>query len=376
MLKDNIVKSFNIQKFDKDLMQFNFRGELDVKGHMDGQLVYHDGGDNTITTWAKHSMIHALTGDEFTAWGSLGKNTPLNTHAALTYVNPDGNCISNKQYWWSYADLVSSCPPWTTPNAADTTAATLLYSILPTKILFGTGRESDTWGHLTTQEQSILSAGGWTGGSDPSTGFETGIASTTDNYYSGTLTNAGTYGSFSGAGTITNSRTFTDPLTAKLVGTPDPGEFGVQGAIKDSLPGSGVAAGVVTRVNTGIGNPNFLYFQRDFTTRWASTSSEVYISSNTGDNYEHKITYSMTMPSQTDTYLNWYYPYNGFTLKVAGLFSDSRLVMGNNIPPGQSAAGYYQYTNMPSGIMFAKRYISPITKVAGLQLSIQWTIYI
>ena len=142
------------------------------------------------------------------------------------------------------------------------------------------------------------------------------------------------------------------------------------------MPGSGVAAGVVTRVNTGIGNPNFLYFQRDFTTRWASTSSEVYISSNTGDNYEHKITYSMTMPSQTDTYLNWYYPYNGFTLKVAGLFSDSRLVMGNNIPPGQSAAGYYQYTNMPSGIMFAKRYISPITKVAGLQLSIQWTIYI
>ena len=244
--------------------------------------------------------------------------------------------------------------------------------------MFGTGRESDLWANLTDLEKTTLTYAGWTGDSNVTTGFNTGVAATTanGNYYSGTLTNGGTYGSFSGAGSITNSRTFNDPLAAKLVGTPDPGEFGVQGAIKDSLPGSGVAAGVVTRVNTGIGNPNFLYFQRDFTTRWASTSSEVYISSNTGDNYEHKITYSMTMPSQTDTYLNWYYPYNGFTLKVAGLFSDSRLVMGNYIPPGQSAAGYYQYTNMPSGIMFAKRYISPITKVPSLQLSIQWTIYI
>jgi len=385
MLKDNIVKSFNIQKLDKDYMEFDFRGELDVKAYKDGQLFYHDGGDNTITTWAKHAMIHALTGDVYTPFGTLGNCIPYrvgdtnarysNTqnHSSSSYYNVDGNCISNRQYWWDSADLATYSPPWSSPNSSDPAIATLLYNILPTKMLFGTGRESNLWANLSTNEQSTLTAQSWN-----QSLFDTGITATTgnNNYYSGTLTNVSTYGSFSGAGTITNSRTFIDPVTAKIVGTPDPGEFGVQGAIKDSVPTPGSVGGSITKANTGIGCPNFMYFQKDFTNKWASSSSEIYVSTNTGDNYEHKITYSLTMPSQTGTYSTWYYPFNGFTMKVAGLFSDSRLVMGNTTPSGISDPAYYPYTNMPGGILFAKRYITPIFKDAGTQITVQWTIFL
>lgn len=376
MLK-NFVKQFNIRKNDDEYIGFDFRGELDIKGWRNNELVYHDGGDNTITLWAKHSVIHAMTGDALTTFGTIGTNIPTDSataHSSSTYINSDGLCISQQQYWWDglggsnigYAGLA---PLWSSPNTNDPSKTNMLYSVYPTKILFGTGRESPNWASLSSLEQSTLSAI-WT----TPTNFNTNITNAS-NVYSATTNNGGTY-QYSGNYPLIQTRMFNDPLSAKIAGSPDPSEYGVQGAVKDGLPGSGNVSPTIGAANQGIGHPTFLYFQKNFTSRWEQSSSEVFLSMNTGDSYEHKITYTITMPDQTGTASGWYYPYNGYTLKVVGLFGDSKLCLANVAPTTTSSPDYYAYNNMPYGLMFAKRYIAPITKTSDLKLSIQWTIYL
>jgi hypothetical protein len=376
MLKD-FIKNFNTRKSDDDYMDFNLRGELDIKGYRGGELVYHDGGDNTITLWAKHSVIHALTGDVLTTFGTVGTNIPVDdsaNHSSSNFINADGLTISQQQYWWDGAGGANPgysglSPLWSQPNSTDPAEANMKYSIYPTKILFGTGRESPSWSSLSNLEQTTLSSI-WT---TPSS-FNTNITNV-DNVYSATTNNGGTY-QYNGSYPLIQTRTFNDPLSAKIAGSPDPSEYGVQGAVKDGLPGTGNASPTISAANQGIGNPSFIYFQKNFAERWTQSSSEIFLSLNTGDSYEHKVTYTITMPDQTGTYAGWYYPYNGYTLKVVGLYGDSRLCLANTVPTVTSSPDYYNYNDMPFGILFAKRYIAPITKTADLQLSIQWSLYL
>ena len=120
MLRDNInnrvrmtdrIMPKEIKKQDNgEYFPLEFRGELDVKGWRDGELVYHDGGDNTITIWAKHITMHLLTGDVYSNKGISGQNQPglLTTdHDGTTspYHNTDGMLVSSKQYWWNVSDF-------------------------------------------------------------------------------------------------------------------------------------------------------------------------------------------------------------------------------------------------------------------------------
>lgn len=371
---DRIPKPIENKKEDDMGEMLQFRGELDVKGWRDGELVYHDGGDNTISIWSKHLTMHLLTGDTYSNKGISGQNQPglLTTdHDGTTspYHNTDGMLISSKQYWWNIADFPQQ---WSNPP---TNPTGYIYPFFPTKMLFGTGKEYQSWADVPSAEQTLL-ASDWS-----QTVFDNGI-SHTENFYSATTAGTGGVTAKSGNTALVKTRTVNDVYSGKFTGAPDSNEYGVEGAIKDGI--ARLAGDTVFSSGTsnllqqykGIGRPCFIYCKRE--TRWSTSSSEVFMSRNIENNYEHKLTFSITMPDQTSESgaLGWYYPYNGYTLKVVGLFADARLCFNDEVPTVSTASDYYPYFNMPCGIMMAKRYIAPITKTSDLKLTAQWTIYL
>lgn len=384
MLRDNInnrvrmtdrIMPKEIKKQDNgEYFPLEFRGELDVKGWRDGELVYHDGGDNTITVWAKHLTMHLLTGDVYSNKGISGQNQPglLTTDhdgATSPYHNTDGMLVSSKQYWWNVSDFPqqwSNIP--TSPSGYE-------FPFFPTKMLFGTGKEYASWEDVPTAEQALL-ASDWT-----PTVFNNGI-SNTENFYSATTQGTGGVVAKSGNTPLVKTRTVNDVYSGKFTGAPDSNEYGVEGAIKNGT--ARYANDIVFpdgktdlfQQYKGIGKPCFIYCKRE--TRWSTSSSEVFMSRNIENNYEHKLTFSITMPDQTNESgaNGWYYPYNGYTLKVVGLFADARLCFNDEVPTVSTSSDYYPYFNMPCGIMMAKRYIAPITKTSDLKLTAQWTIYL
>lgn len=376
MLKDILETNFNIVRVrdDDDKIQLNLRGELDIKGYRGNELVYHDGGDNTIMLWAKHSVIHLLTGDAFSNKGADAKNRPINAdHSNLSpFNNGDGMLLSGNQYWWDGSTIPEH---WSRPAASP---AGYNFPMFPTKLLFGTGKEFPSWASINPAEQALLtSKQGWNSGN-----FDTNI-NHADNYYSNLTTNSDKNGLYP----LIKTRTVDDVYSGKLVGVPANNEWGVEGAIRDGLARnndgnpSWFSTGTQTLVqqNRGIGKPSFIYFQRSESERWTETTSEVYLTRNASENYEHKITFTLQMPDQTAENGNtadWFYPYNGYTLKVVGLFTDARLCLRNTIPASSSDPDYYPYNNMSSGFMIAKRYIAPIVKTPDLRLSVQWSLYL
>ena len=75
------------------------------------------------------------------------------------------------------------------------------------------------------------------------------------------------------------------------------------------------------------------------------------------------------MPEQ-DSVNNKFYPYNGYMLKEAGLFCDSKLLTYNSVVEQFDAN-----PKMPYGIIFAKRYVAPFTKTGSTSVSVNWVLY-
>ena len=383
MLKHEILKSIQIMKDrpNKDLIPFEMRGELNVRAWKDGQLFYHDGGDNTITIWAKHNMIHLLTGDVFSDLGTVGKNLVslgLSNHNDIvnSEANSDGMLISQNQYWWNGGDTDTVWNGQWSISSGNYFIGDYYYPFFPTKMLFGTGKEYANWTHVqavaTAEEIDFLDDTWTTSGS-----FNNNIplATTPSNYYSGTVTVNNVYQKY-GSGAIVPCRTVNDYLSGKIEGSPDQNEYGIVGAIKDGTLDSKDKAKLVTGTTDtllpdyrGIGKPCFIYCKRDI--KWNDSSAEVFLS-NEGLGYENKITFTVTMPDQTSASnsLGWYYPYNGYDLKEVGLFSDSLLTIGG------VADNNYPYQNMMAGTMLAKRYIAPLRKEATVAVSAQWTLFL
>jgi hypothetical protein len=381
MLRNNINNRMKMtNRKNEDLIPFKFRGELNVWGWRKDKLVYHDGGDNTITVWAKHLTMHLLTGDTFSNKGATSYNLPdlqASGHDGTVspYHNSDGMMVSNEQFWWDYGNYPTH---WSRTNPTD--VATYLYPMFPTKMLFGTGREYDAWANIPSAEQALLTSGqGWNAGN-----FDTNISDST-NDYSATTVGTGGVPAKSGNTALLKCRSVNDVYGGKFTGTPMENEYGVEGAIKsgkavtatDGVFGGTTEPPVLSQAYRGIGKPCFIYCKRD--TRWDTSSAEVYLSRNIENNYEHKITFSITMPDQTienGNTENWWYPYNDYTLKVVGLFADTRLCFNNTVPGSPGSADYYPYNNMLYGAMMAKRYIAPISKTNDLRLTAQWSLYL
>lgn len=385
MLKNSIIKNFEIMKDrnQREYIPLDFRGELNVKAWRDGKLIYHDGGDNTITIWAKQMVMHLLTGDVFTNLGSTGK-TMVNTDSAAHLEgggtngrNSDGMLISQEQFWWDYSTFNYGF--WSKANDGFIPRSMInnIYPLFPTKILFGTGKEYSTWTEITEPaEIAFLTSEGYT-----DLNFATNI-NDANNYYSGTVLVNSAKQKY-GSGPIVKSRTVNDYVRTRIEGTPAVNEYGICGAIKNGnyeqeenpltgqIIGGGAEETVLAPEFSGIGKPCFIYCRRE--NYWDDSAGDVFLS-NEGLGYINKITFTVNMPDQTlqSGSLNRFYPYNGFTLKEVGLFCDGLL----SINAGITGPGTFNYDNMMCGMMMAKRYIAPLVKDKDISVSASWTLFL
>jgi hypothetical protein len=377
MLKDliksgyeNLLNKFVTQRYGEKF-PFDLKGKLEVFGYRNGKLFHYDTNDNTITIWAKHAVMHLLTGEVFSSSGT-SRSTASGDHVATgdTFVNNDGTMVSGEQY---FGDPTFPGPNnwWSRPVSGD--SLTHLYGFFPTKMLFGTGFEWSTWAEIGDSDYyEQYGSGGWN-----QTNFESNITDSGNTYsndYSGD--------------TLHKNKSMNDIYSTALSGTISDSSFGITGAVKDSLYNNSVGDSTNLEVTGGnyfakktywgIGHPAFIYAKR--IARFYQSGSEIAL--NFDSTVENKITFTITMPEQTGVNAGIFYPYNGFAIKEAGLFCDSRFRLKDTTPPndaGSDDSGNTEFDNfskMGHGIMFAKRYISPITKSHDVSITARWTIYL
>ena len=373
--KRNIAKELERNDF------VQFEGKLEVAASKNGKVFHYDAGSNVVTVWAKHATMHLLTGESFSSHGNQREFVGHDLDN-----NPDGTILSGRQYFqpngteygleyrWSKSTASAS----TAPGIGDLTNEDddIKFPYFPTKMLFGTGFEWATWAEVPQEYKDIYIAQN----TDWPTIFETNIGDD-DNDYSDTYV--------AQASAPTKTRTMNDVLAAGLSQNPTEDDFAVRGAVKNGLVFDRVADGVgggtaklieVEGTNEfsdypyrGIGKPSFIYSLRN--ERFMIQDSEVGLSSDAED-IENKITFTVNMQEQTGTEEGWFYPYNGFILKQAGLFCDARMLLGNTVPISPGVDEYDNYSKMPYGIIMAKRNIAPIQKSHDVAISSRWTLYL
>lgn len=390
MLKD---KLFNIIKGSSQIKHMEgFRGEVEIKAWKNGELFYHDGGSNTVTVWARHANIHLLSGNSFANTGNRTINVetgvvayskPLltvNDHSEVT--NKDGILISGKQYFWDSSEFNECIPSNPSPSDAD-----YAFPFFPTKMLFGTGYEFTSWASMPEAFQTRLSTT-----FDPENGFteaqfnNPATLTSSPNYYSNTVVD----------NVLSKTRTVNDVFSgsipetgvdAKLQSVNYENQYGINGAVKScgfTTFNAGPPKSMYNEITAdtaqyifdgdktnaivrGLGRPSFIYCRRGATPEYQITADST-------KEYNNRITFTVVMPEQTDM-SNTFYPYNGYTIKEAGLFCDG-IVKRGNIQPGVGDPGWGPFNCMPQGLMFAKRKITPITKNKDIKISISWALYL
>jgi hypothetical protein len=391
MLKD-LIKNFYINKLSasrgEDPLFKNIRGEVEIIGTRNGKVFHYEKGDNTVTMWAKHSVMHSLSGENFCNYGRL-RSSAITDHSIYTSIgdsglNTDGFEISGEQHFTNAA-FPGTNGWWSQANAG--LGGSFIYPFFPTKMLFGTGKEWQNWtqiGDSAYWSYYISAAGG---------SWDT---STFDNY----VLDAGAYGGTNVVNEYSNAydtvgdsvprkRTMNDIYSSLLV-TPviQDTDYGITGAVKDGgyryTRGDSVKLNLVggnyflKNALQGIGKPSFVYARRE--SRFFQAGTEIAL--DWDSTVENKITYTVTLPEQTGINAGKFYPYNGYVLKVAGLFCDARFVLRGDAPADNAHSDdsalqeYRNYNKMPFGMLMAKRYIAPITKTHDVSITCRWTIYI
>ena len=380
MLKDIIKNGFyylSDTRKNSDKM-YPIRGELEIIGMRNGKIFHYDRGHNTIMAWAKHSMMHILTGESFAATGKqrskLATDHYKGTSIGDSSFNNDGTLMSNEQYFGSPV-FPGSMGWWSKGDSNIPSAATYIYPYFPTKILFGTGFEYNAFASMPADFQTYYTAASWASANWVQNPHA-------DNDYSGT------FGGVTGD-SLYKMKSMNDIYSTTLA-TPTilDSDFAVPGAVKSglyySLKGDSQKIESITgnyflkKDYQGIGKPALIYCKRE--SRFYQSGTEVGLDFDTS--VENKITYTVTLPEQTGSNAGFFYPYNGFVLKVAGLFTDARFFLRNDIPIDDAHSDdaalqeYKNYLKMPYGLMLAKRYIAPITKSHDVSITCRWTLYL
>jgi len=319
----------------------NIKGEVEITGIRNGKIIYYDKGENTVTTWAKHSVIHLLTGKIFS---NSGESFLDGVHSDTE--NSDGALISGKQFLNS-----SGIEYWANDASIDTG---FNYTFFPTKIILGTGTEfeevTDSTEYSALKENNpTLKFDDWTTFSD----FNTNINDVKNNF-------SNTYSEAS----MLNTRTVNSITTTSLTAPQNPElETSVKGVIKTLQTDNTAPTGSLI----GVGKPCFVYVGRE---NAVLTDTSEALPTSDNNEYNNKITFTVVLPDQTGDNSGKYYPYNGYTIKEAGLFADALVNPNVELPAGDLNI------KMPYGLLFAKRYITPFTKTADSSFTIRWTIYI
>jgi len=344
MLRDNIYKNlYSITEEDiKGIIEkfpMSFRGEVEIIGERNGEIVHYDRNHNTVTDWMKFATMQMIAGNSFSQYGETRSE---GDHSSTK--NSDGTVVSGDTSYFASTAITEF----------QTAIGSYIYPFYATKMLFGTGKEASSWSALTSEEQTFLQA---EDGYTSTANFDANI-SDSSNVYS--------YDSQS------KKRTYNDSSSAILTGTISTSSHGITGAIKNGTYTDSTASGTYETTDSsnnkvlkyeyrGIGKPSFIYLNRNNTNRTKVSTSEIYLS--TKNTYEDQIVFTVTLPAQPS---GDFYPYNGYTLKEIGLFADAKLSSLDASPSNY----------MPYGIMLAKRYIAPIYKTHDLSITAKWTIYI
>lgn len=374
MLKDLIFKSKRLLAKENDNLPLKMRGELEViVRDKDDNITSYQKDHNTITDYMKHEIIHLLAGDVFS------NNVPISDGSTVLYStidstrhdstkNEDGMLFSKSPYFF---DLSTSNYAYKFVNyeTSSNTGVTSSYICprYPVKMLFGTGHEYKDWDSLSLaygSDEAVNNILKYT------QELFTGNIQDVKNYYSGTI---------NVDNSLIKCRTV-QPLDTLVKTTPPivSNDFGIVGAIKDCfIENNGID--ITNKYSAidkmakpefrGVGRPSFIYAERSLVSviqdNISAMPGYVKIGKSAADSLiENKLTFSVIMPRT-----NSFYPYNGFILKEAGLFSDSLFrVSGLNVG---STTG-----KMPCGTMLAKRYISPVLKTEDNSIEFIWSIYI
>lgn len=387
-------------------------GYIDIKAYKENELIYHDAGDNVVTDWMRHAIMILLTGDSFSKLGSTDGSSPdpINTISPDNHVedalNKDGYILNGKQYFWNPDDFKGH---YSKSDVSDKN----IFSLFPTKVLLGTGKEYSSWEELQNDTQvnyqdkyetflNMFGGGNETLAADVFNGPKNGTPDNPPTLHSEYNNYSSSLGSniFTGSSDLIKTRTVDDPNTFKVTNPSETlnVEYGITGAIKSMYfdtndttktpsfePDKGMMLPPKWR---GIGRPAFIYFntpEKDIVTdsrneAWAKpeTGAEIILTRDSSKKYLEKITFTITLPEQTSTneYNDAFYPYNGFTLKQIGLFCDSRFSYTDTAATTASSDAYWQYRNMPYGIMLAKKHITPIVKTSDIKVILTWIISI
>jgi hypothetical protein len=423
----------------QDRILKNMSGELEIFVYKKGKLIQYDRGPNTVTVWAKHATMHLLSGEMFGSWDVAPSNNIwcqrlFDSDSSYAHKitgspalipgegsNADGTLMSGQQYFSSNTDPDFALDKrWSqsTINAATAdgdrtdTDTDMKLPFFPTKILFGTGFEFSSWSEIATSYPdyaTVYTSEGWDSSTfnGPYGAYQT--LQNDRNIYSNSYTSP----------TLNKRRSMNDIYAGALT-TPTilDTDFAIPGAIKNGVyqlgdpdsktgaagqsippsytmpadnqrwwpstdPDSGLfktewigGNEFLKKAWQGVGDPCFLYSRRE--SRFFQNGSEVLLSN---DSYlENKITVTTVMPEQTGVNAGIFYPYNGYVLKVAGLYCDARCILGNSVPTGgpgdEDPAENDDYLKMKHGMIMAKRYIAPINKSHDVSITCRWTLYL
>lgn len=395
MLKNKI-------KYKNESQMFSMKGNLQVFGFdKDKRLIHIDRGDNVVTNWAKQTIMKTFGGfgyleaqpDVVAQTDYINMTTSGAAHSAS--VNSDGYSISSQQF---FEDVGPE-------QIRGTKAADLpdtYQQFYPTKMLFGTGME------IYDSGSGVMKIHFTDGGTDAADytfssaefakliGYGSAleinnIISTIPggigNNYSDVYASVTPFAPSSFVRTVDSN----DPtLIAKIKNTGFSADnYSIAGAIKNN---GYTAEGTVSTIFSnypenddyvinlayrGVGRPAFVHIDRSLLD--LTSTSSVYVNKTSGA-ISNRITFQVTLPNQTGP--NYYYPYNGYYIREAGLFSDARFysdnLTGSNLVPieGDEPEVFKAYRRMLYGMLLAKRRIATIYKAHDNSFTFQWTLYI
>ncbi len=427
-LANAIIKSLDKMRHEDDKLPIGMRGELEViVKDRQGNILSYERGHNQVTDLAKMQIIHLLAGELYTYDSEIyslansgnyklftstvtaanqvkqtvssDSASPTNTHS--TSQNTDGTLVSGQQYFFNGGLMLP-------PESTETQTIFLnqpndisLKMTHPTKMLFGTGMEAHTSESIESVytdkdgaspgAKLINKINGFQANNSLDASFMTALGTSSSeynfltNYYSGNQYRA---------------RTLQPSTITPLTSTVSSADSAIDGAIKNcyitSVTGDNSKYDSASRMAVGayrgFGYPAFIYAQRK-TDSFYDTDQDEYVhydmNTDISSKYETELVYVVNMPTQPVNVedISSFYPYNGWILKQAGLFCDSRYLLRSN----GDGASYFNsinssnitsgnnlyYANSAAGTLLFKRNLSsPIVKTPDVSITFAWHVYI
>ena len=445
MIKDKLVEAVetglkNIKNGD-DYIPLNMRGELEViVRDRDGNVISYERGHNQVTNLAKMTIIHLLAGEIGVVDGKIYSDMNSNSNALrglklgdgeaqifpklvpsnhTTTTNVDGQLVSGEQYFFDGSKVVNTQSNINLLSQVQPVAVDVPESDgginfnFPTKMLFGTGleaKDTDEMGNnyqadfgTTVSQSTIYRLNGWSiDPSGPSEIFANVNIEENDPLKTTKLSNWYSNSAY-------RCRTFQPASTDSIKEDPIATNTSIKGAIKNSYitttddsdkynPTSKMAYPTYR----GMGYPCFIYAKRStnkfYDPSEGNTETHYQMNSALGSSpYETQLTYSVVMPAQpvNSVDVSTFYPYNGWILRQAGLFCDSRYkIRSEERDEGKTE---YKETTFVSKVnsdaetsdsvktyrdsvcgqmLFTRNLSSPILKTADTEVEFKWHIFI